>query len=64
MFNELMIQQSWMQVDDQQCGLNTLIEFLFAQERLAHATIDEELSADPQLAKEIDEEIRQGDFIA
>lgn len=34
------------------------------QERLAHATIDEELSADPQLAKEIDEEIRQGDFIA
>lgn len=41
-----------------------LQETAAAKERLAHATIDEELSADPQLAKEIDEEIRQGDFIA
>ncbi|KAK9861332.1 hypothetical protein WJX84_000506 [Apatococcus fuscideae] len=41
-----------------------LKETAAAKERLAHATIDEELSADPEIAKEIDEEIRQGDFIA
>lgn len=33
------------------------------QEAVAHATIDDELAADPALAKQIDQEISEGNFI-
>ena len=33
------------------------------QEKVATATIDEQLAADPKTAAEIDEEIRTGDFM-
>ncbi|KAL3145748.1 hypothetical protein ABBQ38_015128 [Trebouxia sp. C0009 RCD-2024] len=34
-----------------------------AMEAVAHATIDDELAADPALAKQIDQEISEGNFI-
>ena len=33
------------------------------QEKVAHATIDEELARDPAMAKKIDQEISEGNFI-
>ena len=33
------------------------------QERISELTIDEELAAHPDVAKEIDEEISQGNFL-
>lgn len=33
------------------------------QERITELTIDEELAAHPEVAKEIDEEISQGNFL-
>lgn len=33
------------------------------QEAVAHATIDDELAADPATAKQIDQEISSGNFI-
>ncbi len=40
---------------------NTLLTTL--QEKVASATIDEELARDPEMAKQIDQEISEGNFI-
>lgn len=34
-----------------------------AKEKVAHSTIDEELARDPAMAKKIDQEISEGNFI-
>ena len=36
---------------------------LLSQEHVAHSTIDEELARDPATAKQIDQEISEGNFI-
>ena len=44
------------------CLLNTSL-CTSLQEAVAHATIDDELAADPETAKQIDQEISEGNFI-
>ena len=34
-----------------------------SQERLSYSTIDEELAKDPELARKIDKEIAEGNFL-